>query len=129
LPSGLRPFARLRSAKGRVYSQAVEFLAGVGKNDESATVQGRASHERHRPRTEGEGVKPLEKFHADPIYAGDLHRADLAWATHAAGCGLTFEQITAKLLNGRDLSKKGSRKRQIEYAERTARKALEQTVG
>jgi hypothetical protein len=124
LPSGLRPFARLRSAKGRVYSGAVEFLTGVGKNDESATVPGRASHERQRPRTEGEGIKPLEQFHADPMYAGDLHRADLAWAKHAAGSGLTLEQIRDNLLNGRDLSKKGSRKRQLEYVERTVRKAL-----
>jgi hypothetical protein len=31
-----------------------------------------------------------------------------------------------RLLNGRDLAKKGSRKRQMEYAERTARKAIDQ---
>lgn len=60
------------------------------------------------------------------MYVSDLHRADLAWAKHAAGRGLTFEQIKDKLLNGRDLSKKGTYKRQLEYAERTARKALEQ---
>ena len=126
LPSGLRPFARLRSSKGRVYSNAAEFLGGIRKTDEPATVQGRDPHQRQRPRTEGEGVKPLEEFHVDPRYAGDLHRADLAWAKHAAGCGLTLEQIKDKLLNGRDLSKKGSGKRQLEYAERTARKAIEQ---
>jgi hypothetical protein len=50
----------------------------------------------------------------------------MAWAKHAAGCGLTLEQIKMELLDGRDLGKKGSRKRQIEYAERTARKAIEQ---
>jgi hypothetical protein len=55
-----------------------------------------------------------------------LHRADMAWARHAAGSGLTLEQIKAELLNGCDLGKKGSRKRQLEYAERTARKAIEQ---
>jgi hypothetical protein len=38
--------------------------------------------------------------------------------------GLTLEQIKNELLNGRDLSKKGSRKRQVEYAERMAEKAL-----
>jgi hypothetical protein len=62
-------------------------------------------------------------------YAGDFHRADMAWAKHAAGCGLTMEQIRGELLNGRDLSKKGDHKRQIEYALRTARKALEQING
>ncbi len=50
----------------------------------------------------------------------------MAWAKHAAGCGLTLDQIRGELFNGRDLSKKGNRKRQLEYAERTARKAIEQ---
>ena len=48
----------------------------------------------------------------------------MAWARHAAGSGHTLEQIKAELLNGCDLRKKGSRKRQVEYAERTAEKAL-----
>jgi len=81
------------------------------------------------PACQAWGVIPLEEFHAAPTYGGDLHRADMAWAKHAAGCGLTLEQIKAELLNGRDLSKKGSRKRQLEYVERTARKAIEQMRG
>ena len=88
-------------------------------------MKGEQSHRRQRRKDRVE-VRPLEEFHDDAIYAGDLHRADMAWAKHAAGCGLTPEQIRDELLNGRDLSKKGSRKRQIEYAERTARKAIEQ---
>jgi hypothetical protein len=126
LPSGMRPFARLRSATGRVYSRAAEFLAGITKNDSRETMQGEEPRTRQRRRRERVGVKALKEFHADPIYVGDLHRADLAWAKHAAGCGLTLEQIKDELLNGRDLSKKGNRKRQVEYAERTAHKALEQ---
>jgi hypothetical protein len=51
----------------------------------------------------------------------------MAWAKHAAGRCLTIERIKDELLNGRDLSRKGSRKRQLEYAERTARKVIEQT--
>ncbi len=125
LPSGMRPFARLRSATGRVYSQAAEFLADIKKNEERETVEVAEPRRRHG-RRERVGVKPLREFHSDPIYGGDLHRADMAWAKHAAGCGLTVEQIKDELLIGRDLSKKGSRKRQLEYAERTARKAVEQ---
>jgi hypothetical protein len=53
----------------------------------------------------------------------------MAWAKHAGGSGLTLEQIKDELLNGRDLSKKGNRKRQLEYAQRTARKAMEQFAG
>jgi hypothetical protein len=32
----------------------------------------------------------------------------MAWAKHAARCGHTMEQIKDELLDGRDLSKKGS---------------------
>ncbi len=27
-------------------------------------------------------MKPLKEFHSDPIYDGDLHRADMAWSKH-----------------------------------------------
>jgi hypothetical protein len=127
LPSGLRPFARLRSATGRVYSKAEEFVATIRVGDNSRVGQG----EPRKPRRSRErvSVKPLREFHADPTYGGDLHRADMAWAKHAAGCGLTLEQIKDELLVARDLGKKGSRKRQVAYAERTARKAVEQAQG
>jgi hypothetical protein len=39
LPSGMRPFARLRSATGRVYSRAFEFLAGITKIEESEAAR------------------------------------------------------------------------------------------
>jgi hypothetical protein len=126
LPSGMQPFARLRSATGRVYSRAVEFLAGITKNDQSEAAREEEIRPLRRRGREPAGVKPLKEFHSDPIYGGDLHRADMAWSKHAAGCGLTLEQIRNELFNGRDLSKKGNRKRQLEYAERTARKAIEQ---
>jgi len=123
LPSGMRPFTRLRSAKGRVYSQAAEFLARISKNeqDQCETVKDKQTHRRRR---EGVEIKTLKEFHDDAIYAGDLHRADMAWAKHAASCGMTLEQIRDGLLNGRDLRKKGNRKRQIEYVMRTTEKAL-----
>lgn len=124
LPSGLRPFARLRSATGRVYSKAAEFLAGIGTSSDGQAGQGEQPRKGRRRRLAHVGVKPLAEFHADPIYGGDLHRADMAWAKHAAGCGLTLEQIKDELLNGRDLGKKGNRKRQVEYVTRTAEKAL-----
>lgn len=129
LPSGMRPFARLRSATGRVYSRAAEFVAGIASSVDDRAVRGEQPHERPRQKKERVGVKPLREFHGDPIYAGDLHRADMAWAKHAAGCGLTLEQIKDELLNGRDLGKKGNHRRQLEYAERTARKAIEQMAG
>jgi hypothetical protein len=126
LPSGMRPFARLRSAKGRVSSHANEFLARISKDEQQQreTAKSEQPHRLKRRRKERVEVKALKEFHVDAIYAGDLHRADMAWAKHAAACGLTLEQISNDLLNGRDLSKKGNRKRQIEYVTRTAEKAL-----
>jgi RepB DNA-primase N-terminal domain len=128
LPSGMRPFARLRSATGRVYSKAAEFVAGIGAGGDGRIEQGEEPRKRRRRRAHA-GVKPLQEFHAAPVYGGDLHRADMAWARHAAGRGLTLEQIKDELLSARDLSKKGNRKRQLEYAERTARKAIDQISG
>ena len=71
-------------------------------------------------------LRPLAEFHGDPRYAGDLHRADLAWARHAAGMGLSATEIHAAIMGARDLAKKGSIRRQREYAERTADKAVRQ---
>jgi hypothetical protein len=68
-------------------------------------------------------MRPLDEFHRDPRYAGDLHRADMARARHAAAMGLSAGEIRAE---ARDLAKKGSAKRQHEYAERTAGKAVRQ---
>ncbi len=125
LPSGLRPSARLRSATGRVYSRAVEFLAGITKNDESEAAREEEIRPQRRLGRERAGVKPLKEFHSDPIYGGDLHRADMAWSKHAAGCGLTLEQIKAELLNGRDLkARRATTSAKVEYVTRTAEKAL-----
>ena len=53
----------------------------------------------------------------------------MAWAKHAARRGCTMEEIKDELLDGCDLSMKGSREQQLEYAERTARKAIVQMSG
>ena len=71
-------------------------------------------------------LRSLAEFHDDPRYGGDLHRADLAWARHAAAMGLSASEIRAAIMEARDLAKKGSTRRQREYAERTAYKAIRQ---
>src|SRR5262249_48948889 len=115
LPSSMRPFARLRSATGRTYSKAAEFVAAIRSTElKQEGDSGEQLKQRRRRRVGQSGLVPLEEFHAAPAYGGDLHRADMAWAKHAAGRGLTLEQIKDELLNGRNLSKKGSRKRQLE---------------
>ena len=125
LSSGLQPFARLRSAAGGVYSHAAEFLIEIERKVQLAQLQTMESRKPRSYARQIEEIKPLKMFQADSIYGGDFHKADMAWAIHAASCGLTLEQIRDELLNGRDLSKKGNLQRQVEYAGRTAQKALE----
>jgi hypothetical protein len=69
-------------------------------------------------------VQPLASFHAESRYGGDLHRADMAWALHAAAHGLSQKRIEYEILNSRDLSKKGPPLRRLAYATRTASKAI-----
>ena len=71
-----------------------------------------------------DSVRSLSDFHADSRYSGDLHRADMAWALHAASRGLPEQQIRDEILHARDLSKKGGPERQLNYARRTAIKAV-----
>ncbi len=123
LPNGLAPFVRVREPEGQVYRAAPEFLQQI----EALASRLRAEHERRfgvRERGGDPSVRSLEEFHSDPKYGGDLHRADIAWADYAASRGLSAAEIEWKILDSRDLSKKGPRSRQIAYAERTAIKAL-----
>jgi hypothetical protein len=128
LASGLQPFARLLEASGQVYRQAPVFITEVRASliGETGTVGGVAEDRVGEGAPELQPLKPLAEFHDDPRYAGDLHRADLAWARHAAAMGLSASEIRAAIMEARDLAKKGSTKRQREYAERTAGKALRQ---
>jgi len=69
-------------------------------------------------------VRSLSDFHGDPRYSRDFHRADMAWALHAARRGLSEQQIRDEILHARDVSKKGGPERQLNYARRTAIKAV-----
>jgi hypothetical protein len=114
LASGLAPFARLLDASGQVYRQAPVFIAGVkaALAGEGVMVVG------GEPDRVGEGapelppIRPLAEFHSDARFDGDLHRADLAWARHAAAMGLSANEIRAVIMEALDLAKKGSPKRQ-----------------
>jgi hypothetical protein len=122
LPSGLAPFVRLREASGETFTRAREI---------EQTARERLARERaaYRPvslaPTNGSAkLRSLSDFHHDPRYEGDLHRADMAWANQAARAGLGLEQIRDAILSSRDLRHKGGAKRQLDYATRTAEKAL-----
>jgi hypothetical protein len=123
LNTGLPPFIRLHECEGRTYTAAREFLEEVKSLAEKASAE-RAVLTATRSTYTEESVRPLAEFHRDPRYDGDMHRADMAWAVYAAGRGLPKHQIRDEILNARDLSKKGAPRRQFDYAQRTAIKAL-----
>jgi len=123
LQTGLPPFVRLHDCEGRTYTAAREFLEDVkslvhkpSAGGSTQRVSGASSND--------ESVRSLPDFHADPRYSGDLHRADMAWALHAASRGLPEQVIRSEILHARDLSKKGGSERQLNYALRTAIKAV-----
>jgi transposase len=80
------------AAKRNVYSAAKEFLREVEALKREHLSQ-RELREAARPRWTDAPVRPITSFHADSRYGGDLHRADMAWAVHAAARGLFQEQV------------------------------------
>src|SRR5260370_23165615 len=118
LPTGLPPFVQLREGRGGVYTAAPGFLVEVIALAERTRIQTAASSHA-RPHLHEELHRPVSDFHHDPRYAGDLHRADMAWAIYAACRGIPEQQIRDELLHARDLSKKGRPDRPLGYPERS----------
>ena len=123
LENGLPPFVRLRECSGRAYDQAPDFLKQVAMHA-AVTRAEREARRRSWSCVHDGSIRRLPDFHQDPRYGGDLHRADMAWALHAASRGLSEAEIQREIFHVRDLSKKGGPGRQLEYAERTAIKAV-----
>ena len=120
--SGLFPFVRLIEAGGKTYSEGERFLEGIeAKREEELQNRERLRSTRtvyRQPRS----LKDIDSFRADPRYARDGTRVDLAFAIYAISHGLPVGQVEAAI-RSRDLSHKGNEKRQLEYVERTIRKA------
>ncbi|MGO9454365.1 MAG: DNA-primase RepB domain-containing protein [Candidatus Binataceae bacterium] len=123
LQTGLPPFVRLYEGEGRIYSAAAEFLEEVRSLAKTSSVERTAWTTARFSSTE-DWVRPITEFHSDPRYDGDFHRADMAWAVYAASRGFREQQIRREILHARDLSKKGGPQRQLDYAQRTACKAV-----
>jgi hypothetical protein len=123
LPNGLAPYVHVRQCEGATYDAAHAFLEEVISIADKARGE-RAARATYRSTPNESPVRPLAEFHGDGRYHGDLHRADMAWALHAASRGLSERQIRHEILHARNLSKKGRIRRQFSYAERTAIKAI-----
>jgi hypothetical protein len=122
LVNGLAPFVRLREWSGTKSNQTATFLEDlVVKLRKAAELE---IHCRNSKVVSTDSIRPIVVFHRNLRYAGDLHRADMAWALYAATHGLSIESICSAILRARDLSKKGRHGRAVDYALRTARKAV-----
>ncbi len=120
---GRFPFVRVIEATGASYQQAPGFLSGIRED------VGRVEHEREQraaracsmPRA-GSPLKMIDSFRSNPAYGGDDTRIDLAYAVYALSHGVPDADVRAAL-GSRDLSHKGTERRQNDYLERTIKKA------
>jgi hypothetical protein len=126
--TGLHPFVKLVEARGAVYPEAARFLTEVRQ-----TIEDRHRVERDRRASRASAhvphvsqMKSIDTFRADPRYGGDGTRIDLAYAVYAVAHGHTEAEVEAAI-RSRDLSHKGSERRQQDYVERTIKKALAAT--
>jgi hypothetical protein len=125
-PDGLFPFVLLTEHTGVAYGTGEQFVNGVRSRIEAEQVQTqklmRANHS-YADQT-ASPLKSIAAFRADSRYAGDGTRIDLAYAIYAFSHGLDSETVTTAL-RSRDLTHKGTERRQKDYVERTIRKAVE----
>ena len=125
--TGLYPFVKIIEATGRVYSAADDFIRGVHSGVEErrqADEIRRASIASKNPGHANAGpLKSIDSFRSDPRYGGDGSRIDLAYALYAFSRGVSESQVEAAIAS-RDLSHKGTERRQKDYIARTVRKAL-----
>lgn len=121
---GLYPFVRLMESSGIEYEEGREFLAGVRTQlEKDRAERARISEAARSPRSGSTGpLKGIDEFRADAKYGGDGTRVDLAYAVYALSHGAAEREIITAL-HSRDLSHKGSQKRQDDYVRRTIQKA------
>ena len=127
--TGLYPFVRLIEAGGRVYPAAGRFLADVKcelerRNSEREHLRSRQLA--HARAICPQDLKKIDAFRVDGRYGGDGTRVDLAYAVYALSHGISTEEVDGAI-RSRDLSHKGTERRQNDYVTRTIKKALAAT--
>lgn len=120
--TGLYPFVHLIESTGSSYPEAARFVESVEREVERRReLRDRAAKEFSN--TPLRALKNIAEFRSDVRYGNDGTRIDLAYAIYAFAHGSSAEQVEVAL-RSRDLSHKGSEKRQDDYVERTIRKAF-----
>jgi hypothetical protein len=115
---GRYPFVRLVQATGAPYRASEYFL-------KQTSAQLAERQQIQRPSSHTDACKTrltIDDFRSKPAYGGDGNRIDLAYTVYALSHGVSEADIRSAIAS-RDLSKKGSEHRQLNYIERTIRKA------
>ena len=118
---GLCPFVKLLDANGAVYPRAKDFLVDLLRACELADRRVHRFQSRHSDQSSA-GIRTIVDFRQRPEYQNDGNRIDLAYAVYALSHGLPEADVRAAIAT-RDLSHKGNEKRQIDYVDRTVKKA------
>jgi hypothetical protein len=108
-----------------VYPRAIEFIAALRDRLTNEILQRSLVRRRCESLVRNGASRTnvtIDDFRENPRYAGDGNRIDLAYAIYALSHGATESEI-AQTIADRDLSKKGSDRRQQEYVTRTIEKA------
>lgn len=122
--NGLYPFVLLTEHSGAVYERREQFVSHMRSRFEAEQVERERLMRAGLPRqTQTSPLRTIEAFRADSRYSGDGTRIDLAYAIYALSHGSDSEAVR-NALRSRDLTHKGTERRQEEYVERTIRKAL-----
>jgi hypothetical protein len=127
--TGLYPFVRLIEAAGSIYPEAVRFLSGVKYQLERRNCEREQWKSGQLARADAmrpQDLKSIDAFRADSRYGGDGTRVDLAYAVYALSHGISTEEVDSAI-RSRNLSHKGSERRQDDYVARTIKKALATT--
>jgi hypothetical protein len=118
--AGRFPFVRVWESSGDPYSARTHFLPDVigalACQELSRAVPAIAT-------LTPTALRTIDEFRRNPIYCGDGHRIDLAFAIYALSHGAREDDVRTAIAS-RDLSKKGTESRQTGYIDRTVRKAI-----
>jgi RepB DNA-primase N-terminal domain len=126
---GAYPIVKLVEVNGQIYEQAQRFLASleVAFNKQQVGALMQRQHFQF-PRGTRRDQETIVDFRCKPIYQGDGHRIDLAYAVYALSHHVPESEVRAAIAS-RDLSHKGNAKRQADYVNRTIEKAWKAVRG
>jgi len=128
--TGLFPFVYLAESSRRQYDESVSFVQAVENRLAIEEEKRAAMSKRFSPSFAPlqSRLRAIESFRADGRYEGDGTREDLAYAIYALAHGVDREEVDSAI-RSRDLSHKGTERRQNEYVDRTIQKALHAIEG